>query len=271
MRMRSIYLWILTIVLAGFVYIWQRISGPTYPERVRTHIGGKDLNFRLPRSSDSAGDAEIELSVPDKAMAGIIEFQRFRSGDPWTRTALVRKEGKEDILVAYLPHQPMAGKVAYKIYLNAGSETVALKAEPIVLRFRGAIPFYIFWPHLVLIFLAMAFSTRAGIEALLKRPNTARFAFWTVVTMALGGLVCGAIMQKLAFGAYWTGWPLGQDLTDNKTLASFLIWVIALWRIRKKPNATGWVVFASVALFAVFMIPHSLLGSELDYTAPAAK
>jgi len=266
--MRSLYLWILAFVLVAFAAIYQRMTGPTYPVRGSIQVGGNDIRFRLLTSSDSAGDAEIRLAVPDEKVTGTVEFQRFKSSDPWTRTGLTR-QGSD--LVAQIPHQPMAGKVAYKISLHAGSETLALTAEPVVLRFKGQVPLYLLYPHIVLMFLAMLYSSRAGLEALLKRQDTRRLAFWTVVTLALGGLILGAVVQRFAFGAYWTGWPLGQDLTDNKTLASFLIWVIALWRIRKNPHATGWAVAAAVVLFLVYMIPHSVLGSELDYTAPAAK
>ena len=34
-------------------------------------------------------------------------------------------------------------------------------------------------------------------------------------------------VQKAAFGAYWTGFPFGYDLTDNKTVLMWLAWVLA--------------------------------------------
>ena len=34
---------------------------------------------------------------------------------------------------------------------------------------------------------------------------------------------------------------------------------------RKTQNPKRWVASASILLFAVFLIPHSVLGSELDY------
>ena len=87
----------------------------------------------------------------------------------------------------------------------------------------------------------------------------------TIFSFLLGGLILGPIIQLYAFGALWTGWPFGHDLTDNKTLASFILWIIAVWRLRKNPNARGWVLVASLGLLAVYLIPHSVLGSEIDF------
>jgi uncharacterized membrane protein len=264
MKLRSTYLWFLAFVLVALAAVYQRMTGPTYPVHGSARIGANDIHFSLPRSYGGDGGAEVRLTVPDPKIAGIIEFSRFRSSDPLTRHDL-RRQG--DDLVALIPHQPPAGKVAYRIYLYGGADPNWLTAEPVVMRFKGDVPAYIMVPHIILMFLAMLFSTRAGIEALLKRPETYKLAVWTSVSLAIGGLILGPIVQKLAFGAFWTGWPIGKDLTDNKTVGAFLVWLVALWRLRKRPNAIGWAIAASAVLFLVYMIPHSLLGSELDYRA----
>jgi hypothetical protein len=82
----------------------------------------------------------------------------------------------------------------------------------------------------------------------------------------VGGLILGPVVQKYAFGAYWTGWPFGQDLTDNKTLVAWIFWAIALWRLHKNPANRTWPAIAMVVLLLVFLIPHSMFGSELDYS-----
>ena len=41
-------------------------------------------------------------------------------------------------------------------------------------------------------------------------------------TLGLGGMILGPIVQKYAFGAYWTGIPFGHDLTDAKNLVDAL-------------------------------------------------
>jgi hypothetical protein len=263
MRLRSFYLWVLAFVIVAFAAIYQRMTGPTYPVRGSVRVGGSDISFRLLTSTDAAGDQEVRLKVPDTKIGGIVEMRRYSSNDAWARHDLVR-QGED--LVARIPHQPPAGKVTYRIQLQGGGEPVWLTAEPVVIRYKGVVSNFIMIPHIILMFLAMWFSTRAGFEAILKRSRLAQQALWTILALTLGGMILGPLVQKLAFGVYWSGWPLGKDLTDNKTVVAWLVWLIALWRVRKRPEATWWAVAASLLLFLVYMIPHSLLGSEIDYT-----
>jgi len=92
--------------------------------------------------------------------------------------------------------------------------------------------------------------------------------------MTVGGMILGPIVQKYAFGAYWTGFPWGYDLTDNKTLIMWVVWIAAAgalgWKARDA--APGWrarftVLAAAVVMTGVYLIPHSLRGSQLDYDA----
>jgi hypothetical protein len=115
-------------------------------------------------------------------------------------------------------------------------------------------------------FISMLVSTRAGLAAWVNSPTTRRYAWVTLLTLMGGGLVLGPIVQKFAFEAFWTGWPFGHDLTDNKTLVAVLAWIAALWRQRAKGHARGWFLAAAIVQLLVYLIPHSLLGSELDYT-----
>jgi hypothetical protein len=46
-------------------------------------------------------------------------------------------------------------------------------------------------------------------------------------------MILGPVVQKFAFGEYWTGFPFGTDLTDNKTLIAFIGWIIALVAVFK--------------------------------------
>jgi len=89
--------------------------------------------------------------------------------------------------------------------------------------------------------------------------------------MTLGGLVLGPFVQKAAFGHYWTGFPWGYDLTDNKTLLMWGVWVLAALVAGPKPRRReGWsraaVLAATLAMAVVYLIPHSMRGSQLDYS-----
>ena len=77
----------------------------------------------------------------------------------------------------------------------------------------------------------------AGLEAIVKGPAAYRLTVWTTLMVFAGGLILGPIVQKYAFGAYWTGWPLGNDLTDTKTMGAMLFWLVPLWFGRGGRNA----------------------------------
>jgi hypothetical protein len=79
--------------------------------------------------------------------------------------------------------------------------------------------------------------------------------------LILGGLVFGPIMQKYAFDAYWTGWPFGGDLTDNKTAVAALAWLCAALALSRSKRPVVWALAAAIIVLVVFLIPHSLLGS----------
>jgi len=113
----------------------------------------------------------------------------------------------------------------------------------------------------------MLFSTRAGIASIAKERLTLTYSIITLVLLIGGGLILGPIVQKYAFGAYWTGWPFGHDLTDNKTAVAFIFWAIAVYKLIRNREKRGWALVAAIVLTLVYMIPHSVLGSEIDHTA----
>jgi hypothetical protein len=112
----------------------------------------------------------------------------------------------------------------------------------------------------------MLFSTRAGLAALDRKSNPRKLALWAAALLFIGGFILGPLVQHFGFGPYWTGFPLGFDLTDNKTFIAMIGWIIALIAGRKGKPARGWVLAAALLLLVVYSIPHSLLGSELDYS-----
>lgn len=265
-KQSSLFYWIIAFVVAALLLVFQRVTGPTYPVRARASVDGHEITAKLPRSYDGEDDAKILVPRPDTTITGAIEFRRYRSNDDWTQEPL-GWDGEN--LVGRLPHQPPAGKVAYKITLKGASGgPVALTPREVVLRFRGAVPAAIVIPHVLGMVLAMMLAVRAGIESLVQGRKVFSLGVWATVVLVVGGLVAGAVMQKAAFGEYWTGWPVGHDLTDSKTLVVAIFWLIAVWRTARNRASRGWVLAASLLTLVIWLIPHSVLGSELDYTQP---
>ncbi|HAW08600.1 MAG TPA: hypothetical protein DCW42_05430 [Bacteroidetes bacterium] len=261
----SALLWVLAFVLMAALAIYQRTTGPTYPVSGKVKISGQEIRYHLPRSADVGSSKLIELNVPDKNIIGYIKYKRYKSYDEWQ---IHQMERQGDIIYGNLPAQPPAGKVAYQVYLiNMNGENVKLSEDPVVMRFKGSVPGYILIPHIFCMFFAMVFGMRAGLGSLYKNDSHLySHSLWTLILFAIGGVILGPIVQNFAFGAFWTGWPFGNDLTDNKTLLSLIMWLIAVLQLRKHPERRGWVMAATIVMLAVYLIPHSVLGSEIDYT-----
>ena len=260
---RNVGLWILAIVITLASAVYQRVTGPTYPVNGVVRFQGSEVSYELLRSHGGPGDQPVTLSVPDTTMSGALVWRRHGTDDPWIRQGLVR-DG--DDLSGTLPHQPPAGKLEYHVELTGGGETMTIPGDKnIVTRFKGDVPPAVLAPHVLLMFLAMLVSTRAGLEALVRGRRIRFYALLAAAVMFVGGMVFGPIVQKYAFGAYWTGFPVGMDLTDNKTLISMVMWMVALVAVTRNTKSRLWVFAASVVTLVIFMIPHSLHGSELKY------
>jgi len=257
-------LWTLAVVITVGSAYYQRRTGPSYDLIGKVNIEEQNIKFRLIRTEIVGNDAKVSLDVPDTAITGFVKYRRYKSNDDWSNTPLHR-EG--DQLMASLPQQPAAGKIIYFVHLEKGTTSLSITGEkPAILRYRGDVPAMIFLPHVLIMFIAMLISNRAGMEALDSQGKPYRYMIWTIVLFVGGGLILGPLMQKYAFGAYWTGFPLGMDLTDNKTLIAMVGWIVAWFMNRKGREGRGWIVLAAVLMLAIYLIPHSVLGSELDYT-----
>lgn len=275
-KFKSTLWWIFAVFFTIAMASYQKRTGPTYPISGKTELNGKEIKYKLIRTAENDKDAEIAINVPDSSIKGTITYKRYKSNDSLTTVPLSRRN---DTLFFMMPVQPAAGKMMYEITLSTDKEQVVLKAkndEFAVMRFKGPVPLYILIPHILAMFLGLLFSTRTAIEALIGGLRTYKLALWTLAFLILGGLVLGPVVQKYAFGAYWTGWPLAGDgtfnllrlgdMTDNKTLVMVLAWVVAIFKLKKDPTNKFWPAFAAIMVMLVYLIPHSVLGSEIDHT-----
>jgi phage shock protein PspC (stress-responsive transcriptional regulator) len=94
----------------------------------------------------------------------------------------------------------------------------------------------------------------------------------TIGSLLLGAFVLGPLVQWYAFGVWWSGFPYGYDWTDNKVVVELAAWLLAGLGLRFSRDATrvrAAVVLALAVTLAVYFIPHSIFGSEFDYTRGA--
>jgi len=259
--MKKWIIWLLTLVLTISAVIYQRITGPTYPFKKNITLNNQTFKISIPRTCESDLDAEVTLNLP-KEYSGTISYRLYPSDDSYT-TISMNRENKN--LIAYLPKQPPAGKLEYYIRIYKDNALVySTEQNPIHIRFKGRVPTLVLLFHILFMFTAMLFSTYAGFAALFKLDSQKLFGILTLIFLIIGGAIFGPIVQKHAFGAYWTGIPYGYDLTDNKTLIALIFWIIAVIANLKKPRYFLTVI-AALVLIIIYSIPHSLFGSQLDY------
>ena len=113
-------------------------------------------------------------------------------------------------------------------------------------------------------FISMLFGAYALLCALANMPQYRRYTVLSFALLVIGGFIFGPIVQKYAFDVYWSGFPFGGDLTDNKTLFAGVALLVAVLTGKKSWNRWA-VVAAMIVMFVIFSIPHSMRGSELNH------
>lgn len=253
---KSVY-WLLAIVITLVLSVYQRMTGPTYPKRIVVELTGESYKIKLPRSGVQHDEVVTLKGIPSDVNSQI-HYRRYPSADEYTTADFVWENNAWQVV---LPVQPVAGKLQYYITVDGKDY---LKDEPVVIRFRNDVPAGILIPHILLMFVAMLFAIYTLLLVMTRKEEYRKWLIITVGTLFVGGFVLGPLVQHAAFGPWWTGFPYGTDLTDNKTLISFLFFLAALATIKWKYNK--WlVVLAVLVMIAVFTIPHSAYGSEYDY------
>jgi hypothetical protein len=260
---KTIVRWGLAVVITLVSAAWQRMSGPTYPVRGAVTVGGSSVAITLDRTHSTSSDQPVVVRVAEPTVTGELAWRHFPSAESWRVMALQRQG---DLLSAALPRQAPAGKLEYQVRLQRGGEKAVFPARPAVTRFKGDVPAAVLVPHILAMFVGMLLSTAAGLAAIALNGDQRRLAWLALLLILVGGFLLGPAVQKYAFGEWWAGVPYGWDLTDNKTLLAAIAWGFALWRLRGGRPARGAVIVAAVVTLAVFAIPHSAWGSEIDWS-----
>ncbi len=260
--MKKIWFFLLALLITLGAAVYQKMTGPTYPKRIKVTLNGKEYKFKLPRSCEGNDSCAIELAIDDNSVTGFLFFKRYKTDEEYTALPL-KREG--DKLVAKLPGQPPAGKLEYYLELDSREGKVTVPGDnAVVIRFKGVVPKTVLLFHIFFMFFAMLWSNYAGLLAVAGKDGYYKAGVVTLLLILVGGMILGPIVQKYAFGEFWAGIPYGWDLTDNKTLIAFVAWIAAILFNRKKQNR--WLILAAALItIIIFSIPHSMYGSELNY------
>jgi len=189
-KTKSILMWVIAVAFTLSLVIYQRSTGPTYPISGKVEVGSETIKFKLLRTHDTDIDAPVEVKINDQSVTGQLAYKRYKSYDEWTT---VEMERNEEGLITHFPFLPPAGKMEYNVVLFKDGAAYKLNDEPVILRFKGAVPAAVLAPHIFFMFFSLLFGVRAGLEAIFRRKDTLFQVGVTLVSVIIGGLILGPI------------------------------------------------------------------------------
>ncbi len=278
--MKRILPWAVAAALTLACFAFQNRTGPTYPLEGKFATARGQVSFKFLRSEEIGQGLQIMLRDPvPQGVSARVRYRRYKSNDGWSETPMIpgtfrfsRRGTAEEVrgVGATLPSLPeRAGKYEYLVLLDDGSGARSVTGDrPVYARYKAPVPHAVLLVHILLVFLSMTLALRTGLAAI--AGGEVRGLLWaTIGSLLLGAFVLGPIVQKYAFGVWWSGVPFGYDWTDNKVLVELLGWAgaaVAVLVSRNPRTVRGAVLVATAVTLAVYFIPHSIFGSEYDYT-----
>lgn len=255
-----------SFLISFFILLFQRTTGPTYPVEKNLKIDNKTYTFILPRSANN--DKELQITIPKiKNFSAYIKYRKYRYDTEFENRSFTENQ---DNLIVNISPLPAAGKYEYFIfyYDKDNQRVINVNDEPVIIRFKNKVPKFLVIIHILFVFAGFFTSNIAGLHSIFfaeKLNIIKKFSIITLIFLFAGGFIFGPIMQKIAFNVWWSGFPFGIDLTDNKFLISFLTWLICFFRFSKTQNK-NYIILSFCLTILVFLIPHSLIGSEYDFS-----
>ncbi len=193
----------------------------------------------------------------------VVPMQRFEEG---------RYFGK-------IPAHARGSLIKYYVEGRAGADLVVqvpAKDKPrFEFYFKGTPNRVVLISHIVVIFAALFFFILTGYfayRAMRERRaslHVPRLGLVGTVLFFIASIPLGMIIAYHTYGTPWTGFPVGNDLTDNKSLVILLYWTAATFfyrgsALKKDPSsdilpgrALPYVYIAGVVIAVIlFLLPH---------------
>ncbi len=277
-KLSNVLMWLLAAILTLACFAYQDKTGPTYPLEGELQTAKGVVKYKVLRSETIGTDLKIMLLDPvPEGVSGYVKYRRFKSDDTWSTKEIEKgsfsfsRRGREEFVEGMGVELPSlserAGKYEFFVFIDDGEgEPVSItKDKAIYARYKGSVPMLVLLVHILLIFLSMAIAIRTIFETLIN-GNFKPYIWATIISLIFAAFILGPLVQWYAFGVWWSGIPFGYDWTDNKVVLEMVFWLIAAYQNRaSKVNRTS-VYIAGLVTLIVYFIPHSLFGSEYNYT-----
>lgn len=255
-------IWFLSFTITIFIAIYQRITGPTYPVKGKIDINGKNVRYYLPRSCTiKKDDCIARIYIP--GLDGYLLYKRYNVNEDFKKVNILTDRGFSYFRLN--SDFPKAAKIEYEVYIRNGDGYFKLNPGRIILRFKGDVSSILLFFHIAFMFLFMLFSTYIFLELNINQ-NLNRKIFYLNYFFMVAGVLSGTIVQFYAFDKFWSGFPVGNDLTDNKSLVMFILWTLTMFSVLRSKDSRKLLNFSFIMTMLVYLIPHSLFGSEYDFS-----
>jgi hypothetical protein len=190
------------------------------------------------------------------------------------------KELEDGRYFGLIPSHRRGTLIEYYVEARAGTDlAVRVPAEEnapaFTFYYKGVPGRALLISHIVLMFVSLFLFLIAGylsVRALKARKDSLvipRLALLGAVLFFVSGFPLGMAVAYQTYGTPWSGFPLGTDITDNKSLAIVIYWAAATFFYRgsawrRDPSSdllpirsVPYVYLAGVILtVALFLIPH---------------
>jgi hypothetical protein len=268
---------VIAVLMTLLVIVSARYFGPNRSYVVEAAGMGIGLSHKAPRGHSGEGPAELDLKVDLKGIeeSGLqVELVgQVKNSQGFERFSPVRVEPEpEGSMLVYtfeVPHKAPTTRYYYRFEarIQKGDPLVLQRDDgnPMMVKFKGNVPAWVVITHILAMFGGFFLLIWSALYAF--RPAfgkgdakpAARLGLWAWITMFLGGLPIGFLMNYYAFDVFWEAFPFGKDVTDNKTQIALLLWgisVLALY-IGKGKKAGLLAIGTALVVLAIFLIPHS--------------
>ena len=192
-------------------------------------------------------------------------------GEGLTYRVSVPNQGRGKEFIYYWQVERESGEVLATLPPNPEEA----RETPLWFRFEGARSIPLLIAHIACMFgafllMVMAFITAC--EDVTKKDVAGRMGkqvLWATVILFLGTFPIGMWLEYQVYATYWTGIPIGRDITDSKSLIIFLYWIVLLLLLKGSAFASDptkdvvtvktsrVLTMAGVILsLAAYLVPH---------------
>jgi hypothetical protein len=262
------------------------VEKTTYGELTLTHTCGHVF-----KGDNTVATLDVEVSgglLPQDATISLYYRPRATSetdADREVRVEAVTIPGQGLTYRVAVPNQGRGTEFSYRFQMedSQGRKLAVIPetekkaaAEQLWFRFEGARSVMLLVIHITCMFgafliMVLVFLTATeNLKDEAVRVRLGRQTLWATTVLFIGTFPIGFWLEYQVYATYWTGIPLGRDITDSKSLLIFVYWAVMLYLLRGAafsrnprkdivgPAAARWIAIIGVVIsLALYLVPHS--------------